>query len=288
MAQEFRIVQVSDLHLSGKRGRYQDNWEITLEWIDAEKPDLVVVSGDVALSDPDEVDDLVFARRQLNRISAPWRVIPGNHDIGDNVVSGGMAKSVDAERRQRWLDLFGPDYWQQTCGAWTAIGVNAQILNSGGFPAEEEQSAWLTRTLAEIPRERPIALFVHKPLFMDHPSEAGVTSDCLDPEARHRLLRPFADKSLKLVACGHKHQYRSFGINGIIHIWAPATSAVNHPPEVKMWGLREVGFVDIRLGESGGLRQRLVGRDMLFRHESYVYAKEYGSAAAGPEQPVAP
>jgi 3',5'-cyclic AMP phosphodiesterase CpdA len=280
-----RILQVSDLHLSAERAYYQDNWEMVLEWIEVERPDFVVVSGDVALSDPDLCEDLAFARRQLDRITVPWRVIPGNHDIGDNIVSGSMAKRVNAERRQRWLDIFGPDYWREDQGKWTLIGVNTQILNSQGLAAEGEQSQWLTETLRDVPDERPIGLFVHKPLFMDHPSETVVQASCLELEAREALLAPFAGKSLRLVACGHKHQYRSFGLDGVIHLWAPSTGAVNHLPDVKMWGLREVGFLDIRLGDQG-IRQRLIGSDFLFRHESYVRILEHGSILKSPAQPA--
>ena len=280
-----RITQVSDLHLSASRAYYQDNWEMVLEWIEQERPDLVIVSGDVALSDPDLVEDLVFARRQLDRIPVPWRVIPGNHDIGDNVVSGSMSKRVTAERRQRWLDIFGIDYWREDQGHWTLIGINSLILNSGGLVAELEQERWLEETLKEVPSDRPIALFLHKPLFMDHPSESGVNASCLEFAARGPLLRLFAEKSLRLVGCGHKHQYRSFGLDGVIHLWAPSTGAVNFPPDVKMWGRREVGFLDIRLG-SQGIRQRLIGSEFLFRHEAYVRSLEYGAVLNAPEQPA--
>lgn len=285
MTDRQRIVQVSDLHLSRKRAYHQDNWEIVLDWLAAERPDLVVVSGDVALSDPDAVDDLVFAREQVERIPVPWLAIPGNHDIGDNVLSGGMKQRVDAERRRRWLDLFGPDYWRKDLGAWTLIGVNAQILNADGLEAEVEQAAWLEATVGDLPPERPIALFVHKPLFVDRPSETTVSGDCLELEARRRLLAPFTGRSLRLVACGHKHQYRSFGLDGTIHLWAPATGMVNFGPDRTMWGLRVVGFVEITLaGER--MRQRLVGHDFLFRHESYVHIGEHRSLMAGPERPA--
>lgn len=278
-----RIVQVSDLHLSRKRAYHQDNWEIVLDWLAEEQPDLVVVSGDVVLNDPDATDDLTFAREQVERIPVPWLAIPGNHDIGDNVVSGSMAQRVDAARRKRWLELFGPDYWQKDLGAWTLVGVNAQILNSEGLEAEAEQAAWLADSVGRLPPERPIALFVHKPLFMDRPSETAIVGDCLELEARRRLMAPFASRNLRLVACGHKHQYRSFGLDGTVHVWAPATGMVNFGPDRVMWGLRVVGFVEITLsGER--MRQRLVGHDFLFRHESYVRIGEHGCLMAGPEQ----
>lgn len=286
MTDDLRIAFVTDLHLSGTRPYYQDNWELVLEWIEEETPDLVVVGGDVVLSDPDDEGDHEFARAQLDRIPTPWLVIPGNHDVGENIVSGGKGqKKVDEARRRRWLDLYGPDFWRRDVGEWTLIGVNAQIVNGDGLAADEEQKAFLAEAAAATPDDRPIALFVHKPLFMDHPSETDVHGHCLELHARRQLLAPFADKRLVFTACGHKHQYRSFGMDGLLHIWAPATSSINFPPDVKMWGLREVGFIDFSLGQGerlGRVRQRLIGRDFLFRHESYIRNLEYGHVMKAP------
>jgi 3',5'-cyclic AMP phosphodiesterase CpdA len=288
MPSDLRIVFASDIHLSRTRAFYQDNWDMVVEWIDRERPDCVVVGGDVVLTDPDETDDHKFAREQLDRIPVPWRVIPGNHDIGDNIVSGAMDKRFNAERRQRWMDHFGIDYWRHDVGEWTLIGVNAQALNSG-LPEDDEQHAWLIRTVDAIDARRPIALFLHKPLFVDHPGETAIHQHCLEGAARRRLLEPFACRQLRIVASGHKHQYRAFGHDEVIHVWAPATSAVNSPPDVKMWGLREVGFVEFRLGqgaELGRVRQSLRGRDFLFRHEAYIRVLEYGDVVDSPLHPL--
>lgn len=286
-ADDLRIVFVTDLHLSATRPYYQDNWDMVVAWINAERPDLVVVGGDLVLSDPDEIDDHDHARQEVARLEVPWRAIPGNHDVGDNIVSGAMAARVTPERRQVWLDRFGPDFWRQDAGEWTLIGVNAQIINGDGLAADREQQDWLVETLAAVDADRPIALFVHKPLFTDRPSETEVHAHSLELAARRQLLAPFAGRRLRLVACGHKHQYRSFDHDGVIHVWGPSTGSINFPPTQKMWGLREVGFVDFRLGQGearGRVRQRLVGRDFLFRHESYIRIGEYGSVVQAPRQ----
>ena len=64
-----------------------------------------------------------------------------------------------------------------------------------------------------------------------------------------------------------------------------AAGAVNFPPDVKMWGQREVGFLDIRLG-CPGIRHKFIGPDFLFRHEAYVLSLEYGAVLSAPEQPA--
>jgi 3',5'-cyclic AMP phosphodiesterase CpdA len=276
-----RIIQLSDPHLSASRPFHQDNWEQVLEALTADPVDLIVVTGDVVLSDPDEEDDHRFAREQLDRLPAPWRVLPGNHDIGDNLVSGAMAKRVDAARLARWQRHFGADRWSLSMDGWLLLGLNAQILNAPGLAAEAEQKAWLQAVLDSAAAAAPVALFLHKPLFMDHPSETAMDQSSLDLEARNGLLAMLAGRDLRLVASGHKHQWRAFDLDGVRHVWAPSTASVNGAPRTRNWGLREVGFVEHRL-EGRRTRQRLLGRDWLTRHESYVVSLEHGGPMQAP------
>lgn len=265
----YRLVQISDIHLDHASGRHMDNWEVTLDWLAETRPDMVVVSGDVSFEDCDDVAGLDFARAQLDRIPAPWKVLPGNHDIGDNVMSGG-SKLVTDKRRDRWVERFGVDYWTFETPDWTFIGLNAQTLHSNGLACEREQSKWLLDTLAGIRKERQIALFIHKPLFMDSPSEVAFLKDCIDPVGRAFIYDAFRFHNLKMIASGHKHQYRAFLLDGIYYMWAPSSSSINHLPDVKMWGLREVGFIDYQF-QPERFRHHLRGRDFLFRHEAYVF-----------------
>ena len=265
---ELRIVQVSDLHLSPSEIHHVENWEIVLEWIGAHRPDLVAVTGDVIFEDPDSIEDLDFARSQLQRIPVAWKILPGNHDIGDCLFNAAAGQRVTEARRQRWLDMFGPDRWFASTEHWALFGLNAQILYAAPFG--EAQWEWLENTVADLPHERPIAVFSHKGLFLDHPSETMATTDVLHPEVRHRLCRLFGDRRVRLLASGHKHQYRCFGLDGTTHVWAPSVACVNKAPDVKSWGLRVVGFVEYRLLSSGSVRHRLVGDDFLVRNEAYM------------------
>lgn len=276
-----RIVQLSDPHLSAAWPFHQDNWDQVVEALAADPPDLIVVTGDVVLSDPDEEDDHRFAREQLNRLPAPWHVLPGNHDIGDNIVSGAMAKRVDAVRLARWRRHFGEDRWAITRDGWVLLGVNAQILNAPGLAAEAEQQAWVRAVLADADPGAPMALFLHKPLFMDHPSETMMDQSSLELTARNGLMAMLEGRDLRLVASGHKHQWRAFDLDGVRHVWAPSTASVNGAPTAKNWGLREVGYVEHRL-DGRRTRQRLLGRDWLTRHESYIVSLEHGGSMRAP------
>jgi 3',5'-cyclic AMP phosphodiesterase CpdA len=278
--EEFRLVQVADLHLGAGHEHHLDNWLKVSEWIVRERPDLVVVNGDLIMGDPDDDADHAFARSRISQLPMPCRYLPGNHDIGDNVVSGKMAKRVNNARRERFLKHFGEERWAFARAGWGFVGINSQLLGSNGQPAEDEQWTWLEQALTEQ-KGRPIALFLHKPLFLDHPSEpdhadATLRQSCIDSASRSRLLELCRRSGVRLVSSGHKHQTRSFSLDGIYYLWGPSTACVNSPPTTLHWGIREVGFIDYRF-RPGTFEHRIVGREFLFRHENYI--RKYGSAS---------
>jgi 3',5'-cyclic AMP phosphodiesterase CpdA len=280
---EFRLVQVSDLHLGAGREHHLDNWLKVAAWITREQPDLVVASGDLIMGDPDDEADHAFARDQLARLPVPCRYLPGNHDIGDNIVSGNMPQRVSDSRRARFVKYFGEERWAFEAAGWGFVGINAQLLGSDGQPAEAEQWRWLEHTLSgNRLGNRPVALFLHKPLFLDHPSESdhadpSVRQSCIDAVSRARLLDLCKRHRVRLISAGHKHQIRSFSLDGIYYFWAPSTACVNSPPGKLHWGAREVGFIDFRF-RPDGFDHRIVGADFLFRHESYLRKPDVAAA----------
>lgn len=271
---EIRLVQVSDLHLGAGREHHLDNWRKVLAWVARDKPDMVVVNGDLIMSDPDTDSDHAFARTQVDLLGVPTRYLPGNHDIGDNVLFGKMEQRVDAERIARFVRHYGEDRWSFGAAGWGFVGINAQLFGSGGLAEEHAQWRFIERAFAEH-HGQPIALFLHKPLFLDHPGEGdhddiGLRQSVIDAASRTRLLALAHRHNVRLISCGHKHQTRTFSLDGIYHFWAPATACVNGAPSALHWGTREVGFIDYRFRADGSFEHRVVGQDFLFRHENYV------------------
>ena len=268
-----RVVQVADLHLSAARDYHSDNWARVVAWINRERPDLVVANGDLVLEDPDSEEDHAFARAAIAQLTVPLRYLPGNHDVGDAVLFGKMEKRVDDQRRARFVRYFGEERWSFEAGGWGFVGINSMLFGSGGQAAEAEQWAWIAERLRAY-SGRPTALFTHKPLFLDHPSDADhedltLRQSCIDRESRMRLMTLCRQHGVRLVSSGHKHQTRAFSLDGMYHIWAPSTACVNGRPDSLHWGVREVGFVDYRFTPEG-FTHRVVGADFLFRHENYV------------------
>lgn len=272
--QELRLVQVSDLHLGAGREHHLDNWRKVLAWAAREQPDMVVVNGDLIMSDPDTDTDHAFARSQVDLLGIPTRFLPGNHDIGDNVLFGKMEQRVNAERLARFRRHYGEERWSFAAAGWGFVGINAQLFGSGGLPEEQAQWDFIEAALAEL-HGKPIALFLHKPLFLDYPGEGDhddvqLRQSVIDAQSRTRLLDLAHRHGVRIVSCGHKHQTRAFSLDGIYHFWAPATACVNGAPTALHWGTREVGFIDFRFRADGSFEHRVVGQDFLFRHENYI------------------
>lgn len=218
-----RIVQVSDLHLSPRHAFFLKNWRRAAAHVAALKPDLVVVSGDLAINGPDDTQDLRFARSELDRLPMPWRALPGNHDTGDEPPGQDPDQIIDDARVAAWRASFGPDWWrEQGPGGWRILGLNSQLFGSG-LAAEAEQWAFLEAELAAA--TGPVGVFMHKPLLVEDPTEPA-SPRCIVTGPRERLTQTFADGAVRFLATGHLHCFRHVEAPDFDRVWAPATSFI--------------------------------------------------------------
>ena len=137
-----RIVQISDTHLSHLGGPTNDNLERLIPFVnDQLRPDLVVHSGDVLIADPDSAADRAAARELLSGITAPLRVVPGNHDVGEPGDEPWGGLGTTSARVAAFAGAFGPDHWLEL-GDYAVIGLNSEVLSTG-LPEEQAQWDWL-------------------------------------------------------------------------------------------------------------------------------------------------
>src|SRR4051794_1355383 len=189
---EFRLVQISDTHLAHRLPRLTDNFHRVCNYVDAKRPDLVVNSGDLGWDGPTSPDDLEFARTLHAELPVPCRYLPGNHDVGDNPTNVGPPPSqpVTEQDLRNFVTMYGGDRWYFEAAGGCFIGLNAMVMNTG-LPAEAEQFEWLAAQLDGAKGE-PVALFLHKPLFLDSPDDPELAATSLRYIAlppRSRLLR---------------------------------------------------------------------------------------------------
>src|SRR5204863_4913738 len=210
---QFRLTQISDTHLARRLPTLTENFQRVSAHIDATRPDLVINSGDLAFDAPTSPDDLVFARTLHDTLPVHCRCLPGNHDIGDNptAVDPVPPQPASEEYRQNFLKIVGEDRWRFDAAGWCFIGLNSLIMNTG-LASEAEQFDWLASELGRA-GGKPIALFLHKPLYLDAPDDPELAASAIryvPPAPRRRLLELLSTVGLRLVASGHVHQRRDF------------------------------------------------------------------------------
>lgn len=238
------VVQVSDIHLSESHAWFQDNWEVFVATMQLDPPALILVTGDVCVNGPARFEDMAFARKQLDRLPCRWLVIPGNHDSGETPPDERNDEPLTDKRRAAFLKHLGPDFWAEDVGGWRFIGLNAQLFDSS-LSAEAEQWRFLEDALSET--GNPIAVSIHKPLYLKDPASKRQTLTCIYPESRKRLLNLFEAAGVKLVTSGHLHRYRRMRHGAMRLIWAPATSFLMTGRK-GLPGVARLGYLRYRFG----------------------------------------
>jgi 3',5'-cyclic AMP phosphodiesterase CpdA len=248
---EFRLTQISDTHLSRAHrfASLTENFQRVSEHIDATRPDLVVNSGDVSWDGPTNRGDLEFAQELHAALPVNCRYLPGNHDIGDNLTAVGVAPSHPANEKDRatFVEVFGEDRWQFDAAGWRFIGLNSLVMNTG-IPSEIEQHEWLASQLSGA-NGKPIALFLHKPLFLNTPGdseEAGTAIRYVPQPVRGQLVKMLDAHDVRLVASGHVHQRRDFTYGRTRHVWAPSAGFILPDRIQEVIGIKQTGLVEYR------------------------------------------
>ncbi len=153
---------------------------------------------------------------------------------------------------QAFLSIFGEDRWRFDAAGWCFIGLNSMVMNTG-LASEAGQFDWLASQLSSA-NGRPVALFLHKPLFLNSPDdpELPATSIRYVPmPARRRLVEMLRAVDLRLVASGHVHQRRDFTYSHVRHVWAPSAGFIISDARQEVIGIKEVGLVEYRFQPDG-------------------------------------
>jgi 3',5'-cyclic AMP phosphodiesterase CpdA len=220
----FRIIQISDTHISPAKTHFAGNWTPLAEWIATARPDLVIHTGDVTIDGADSDEDLRHCAGLLDALGVPFRAVPGNHDVGD---SNHRHQPVNPERVARWNRYFGTDRWSLDIEEWRLIGLDAMLVGSG-LSEEAAQLAWLDGVMAQAEGRR-LAWFLHRPLFIEDPDEADTGYWSIKPEPRGVLLEMVRRYGVALVASGHLHKAHDFVRDRTRYVWGPSAGFLGGP-----------------------------------------------------------
>jgi hypothetical protein len=231
--QSFRFAWVSDTHLYPKElnSRFVEKTVRAFKEVQAMSPpaDFMIFGGDLAqLGDPVE---LQLGADLLKEVTLKKVFIPGEHDwyldmgAAWNKSFGATPWTFDHKGvRIIGLDTVShaPDFWTHRKyspkermghmatldgtlgGAWSAIGA--------------KQMQYLSTTLADWPKDRPVILFTHTPLYEYYPPWNFWIRDWREA---HEILRPFANVTN---VHGHTHQVLYNEIGKLRSIGMLATS----------------------------------------------------------------
>jgi alkaline phosphatase D len=239
-----KIIQITDTHFSPSKPHFNGNWEPLAQWIEASGADLVVHTGDLSVDGADKDEDITFSTDLMRQLSVPMLIVPGNHDVGH---LPGSDQPVNTERLERWRRLVGPDYWAEDVENWRLIGLDSLLM---GFEDAEEktQFEWLEEML-ESRGGRRVALFAHKPLFVDAPDEGDTGYWSVRPAQRRRLYDLIAAHDVALFGSGHLHWTWKGRFGNTALVWAPPASFILDKMERQMPGERLIGAAMHELGE---------------------------------------
>ncbi len=222
-----RLVHVSDLHF----GHHDDEVVASLKSeLAAQKPDLVVVSGDFTQIGSGR--EFALARKFLDDLPAPFMAVPGNHDVPERDLIRRFFAPYSHYKRHicRDLEPFIHRDGVALAGLKTSRRANLHGLNWSDGAISKTQLETLEARFASVPADTVKVVVAHHPLM--HPEE---------PMARHqnkvrradRALETFARIGVRLVLSGHFHmsyvrQHEHAGEVREAEPSGPRESAVGH------------------------------------------------------------
>ena len=186
-----------------------------------EKPDLLLLSGDVPYSGNVTNDYAVFREETAAWRAAGLRVFPamGNHELhgGDSLQNWWSA--FPELKGRRWYSVqFGEVY---------VITVDSNLDLTAG----SAQSAWLAKQLGQLPKEtRYVFISLHHPPVADPILNNPSHNVRPNEDALARQLEAAAAKTPAkfIVIAGHIHAYQRFERNGIVYLVSGGGGAAQH------------------------------------------------------------
>lgn len=217
-----KIIQITDLHIDEENGYPFDidvrkNLLRILTAAKKQKPDHLVVSGDLCYRDPRE-DITQWVKEVLDYSEMEYSVIAGNHDDAEMMAAIFQLKHLLNE---------GEFYYAKKIAKETVL-----FLDSSKGSLSAKQSNWLKRQLKNADEE--VLVFMHHP-----PVKAGVAfMDNRHPmQYIEKVQKLFFEHAANVhIFCGHYHVEKTVRVKNItVHITPSCFFQIDHhSPEFKV------------------------------------------------------
>jgi 3',5'-cyclic AMP phosphodiesterase CpdA len=226
------IAQISDLHIKppGALAYGRVDTAKALERCVAAlnefapRPDLVVISGDLA--DTPTVEEYEYLKRLLAPLKLPFVGIPGNHD---------SREMMRAAFPQSYAFSSGPLNQQIEIGGLDLVLLDSSVPGKPQGDLDAPTLQWLEATLESAP-DRPALLFLHHPPF-----QTGIwhmdRQNLLNASELAPIIR--RHPRVQLIATGHVHRATLSMFAGVPTTICPAP---NHAVDLDLAELREPSF----------------------------------------------
>ena len=226
------VAQISDLHIKapGQLAYGRVDTAVALEHCVIAlnefrpKPDLVVISGDLA--DTPTVEEYEHLKCLLAPLQLPFVSIPGNHDSRE------MMRSALV---QGYAFPAGPLNQKIEIGGLDLLLLDSSVHGRPHGELDAPTLQWLEMTLAALPH-RPALLFLHHPPF-----KAGIwhmdRQNLLNAGELALVVR--RHRRVQLIATGHVHRAALTMFAGVPTTICPAP---NHAVDLDLAQLRQPSF----------------------------------------------
>lgn len=172
--------------------------------VNAEKPDLVFITGDLVDNTADSLQNALF-EVGMKRFEAPVWLVPGNHDYN---------KAWTPEIRDRYVTRYGYERFSFIHKKCAFIGIDSNCIMEDAPEEEAKQMEWLKSELAAARKCRHIFIFFHCPIFRKTVDEPHDYSN-FPVEKRNEYISLFKEHGVTAVFTGHTHEDFDFEYEGI-------------------------------------------------------------------------
>ncbi|HZD17496.1 MAG TPA: metallophosphoesterase [Actinomycetota bacterium] len=201
-----RIAHISDIHC-GELTFQDELMARTIERVNALRPDVAVVTGDLTMAGYEwEFDQ---AAEWLGRIEAPKVVIPGNHDARN--VGYVHFERRFGERFSRHRQALEPDRAERLLSTGlTVIGVDSSQPDLDEGHIGRERYPWIRDQFDLADDVKILAIHHHLVPIPGTGRERNIITDAGD------LLAELTRLDVDIVLAGHKHVPFFWGLNGML------------------------------------------------------------------------